>query len=294
MAPYRCLVLRTLRQPRYAALSVLMLIVATICVLAGTWQIARLAGKVGANDELRHNAHAAAVPVTDVLPMVGQGKAPAAHRMQFRKVTVTGTFDARHGSLVRQHTVGDDAGFLVLTPLRTADGVLLVVRGFIPSTSVDGVGVTTPPPPDATVTVTARVEPAETRHDAAASLPNGQVESINPVEQGKRLGTSVFNGYAELLAGQAGVGSLTAIPSPDLSNPAGGAVEPQHVAYIIQWYLFALLALAAPFSMVRAETRHHDTRDFDEAIAEPAVETEQTPHQLRAAKLADRYGRAVR
>ncbi|MCU1658366.1 MAG: hypothetical protein JWO57_3022 [Pseudonocardiales bacterium] len=285
--------LRTLRQPRYAALSVLMLIVAGICVLAGTWQIARLGGKIGANDDLRRNAHAAPAAVPDVLPLVGQ-TAPSARTVQYRHITVSGTYDPAHGSLVRQRTVDGDTGYLVLTPLRTPEGVLLVVRGFISGTTSDSTP-SVPTPPTGIVTVSARVQPAETRRDAAASLPDRQVESINPGQQAARLGAPVFDGYAELLSGQPGVGTLTAIPDPDLSNPAGGAVEPQHVAYIIQWYLFALLALAAPIAMARAETRQHVTRDFDEVPGPDAGPPPQsTPEQLRAAKLADRYGRAVR
>jgi cytochrome oxidase assembly protein ShyY1 len=271
-----------------------MLLVATICVLAGTWQIARLAGKVQANDKLRGNAHAAAVPVEQVLPVIGRGSRPSDNKVQFRKVTASGVFDAAHTSLVRQRTVNDNSGFLVLTPLRSGGGTLLVVRGFIATTSTDPAALQVPAPPSGTVTVSARVEPGETRNDAAARLAGGQVESINPVEQAGRLGTATYNGYGELLSGQPGVGTLIAIPNPDLSNPAGGAIEPQHIAYIIQWYLFALLALAAPFAMVRAETRHQPAGEFDAAAPETVPGAERTPEQLRAAKLADRYGRAVR
>lgn len=293
-APYRWLVLRTLREPRYAALSLLMLVVATVCVLAGTWQIARLDVKVGANDELRHNARAAAVPVGVVLPLVGAPDAPPpAHRVQFRTVRVTGTYDPRREGLVRERSVASDTGYLVLTPLRTAEGALLVVRGFISDSNATVAAPSIPAPPGGQVTVTARAQPAETRHDQAVQLGNGQLESINPGEQATRIGEPVFDGYAELLPGQPGAAHLIAIPAPDLSNPAGGAVEPQHFAYIIQWYLFALLALAAPFAMVRAETRRPDDRDFDETRG-PAIErTPLTPEQDRAARLADRYGRAV-
>jgi cytochrome oxidase assembly protein ShyY1 len=279
-----------LRQPRYAALSLLMLVVAGVCVLAGTWQIARLHGKVGANAELRHNAHDAAVPVAQVLPLLGTSDAPpAGHAIQFRTVQASGRYDSAHEGLVRQRTVNDDTGYLVLTPLRTSGGTLLVVRGFVS----DGNGAisapSVPAPPRGPVTVQARVEPAESKADEAGRLGERQLESINPVEQASRLGGRVFDGYAELLPRQPGGAGLTAIPKPDLSNPAGGAVEPQHVAYIIQWYLFALLALAAPIAMVRAETRHTDQRDFDERVS-PEFEPP-TPEQERAAKLADRYGR---
>ena len=283
-----------LRQPRYAALSLLMIVVAAVCVLAGTWQIARLAGKVGTNDDLGHNAHAAAAPVTAVLPLVGAPNAPPrAHQVQFRTVQVTGTYDASHQGLVRQRSVGLDTGYLVLTPLRTTGGTLLVVRGFISDSNATVVAPTIPVPPGAPVTVMARVQPGEARHDQAAQLRNGQLESINPGDQAARIGGAVFDGYAELLPGQPGTGRLTAIPSPDLSNPGGGAVEPQHLAYIIQWYLFALLALAAPIAMVRAETRRPDERDFDETRGPAVEQTLRTPEQDRAAKLTDRYGRAV-
>lgn len=310
LAPYRCLVLRTLRQPRYAALSVLMLIVATVCVLAGTWQIARLSGKVGANDELRHNAHAAPAAVDTILPLVGSAGAPPNGRaVQFRTAQVTGTFDVTGQTLVRDRSVdiseGDDDplsdnGYLVLTPLVTSNGTLLVVRGFVSGGNLRTAYPQAPPPPSGTVTVLARVEPAEARHDDADRLPAGQVESINPVEQAPRLGRPLYDGYAELLAGQPGVGSLVPIPTPSLSNPAGGAIEPQHVAYIIQWYLFAMLALAAPFAMARAEARHEQEREFDDT--EPDVEPIAAPHpdpvlssaELRAARLSDRYGRPVR
>jgi cytochrome oxidase assembly protein ShyY1 len=288
---YRCLVLRSLREPRYAALSILMVVIAAACVLAGTWQIARLQHKVGANDALRHNAHAAAVSVGTLLPLVGApGSPPSSSHVQFRTVRLTGTYDATHQGLVRQRSVDDSTGFLVLTPMHTADGTLLVVRGFVSDANATVAVPAVPAPPSGAVTITARVQPAETRHDQAASLRNGQLESINPGDQSARLGVPVYDGYAELQSAQPGTSGLTAIPSPDLSNPAGGAVEPQHIAYIIQWYLFALLALAAPIAMVRAETRQQDERDFDDPAPAPAT---RTPEQDRAAKLADRYGRAV-
>lgn len=284
-----------LRQPRYAALSVLMLVVAAVCVLAGTWQIARLQHKVGANDELRHNAHTAAVPLAGVLPVLGApGSPPRANHVQFRTVRVSGTFDASHQGLVRQRSVDSDTGYLVLTPLHTTGGTLLVVRGFVSDSNDTATAPSAPVPPAGPVTVTARVEPAESRHDQAASLRHDQLESINPGDQAARLGGAVYDGYAELLRDQPGSAGLVAIPDPDLGNPAGGAIEPQHVAYIIQWYLFALLALAAPIAMVRAETRHRVERDFDDTLDRvPVQPAARTPEQDRAAKLADRYGRAI-
>jgi cytochrome oxidase assembly protein ShyY1 len=273
-----------------------MVIVAAVCVAAGSWQIARLHTKATENTALRHNAHAATAPVASVLPLAGHGKTPSRRSIEFRPVTATGTYEADRTSLVRHRTVDSDIGFLVVTPLHTGSGTLLVVRGFIAESSSPTVP-TAPRPPSGQVTVAATIRPGESKNDQAGHLTRGQVESINPGEQASRLGEPVFAGYGELVAGQPGSAQLVPNPKPDLSNPAGGAIEPQHLAYIIQWYLFALLALAAPVAMVRAETRERSTDDIDAAPAEPPPTPsagERTPEQLREAKLADRYGRAVR
>jgi cytochrome oxidase assembly protein ShyY1 len=293
-------VLTTLRQPRYAALSVLMLIVAAACVGAGTWQIARFQEKVHENDALRANAHLAGMPVARVLPLVGAGPAPSDKHVEFRAVTATGRYDQANQTLVRSRTIGDATGFLVLTPLRTSGGTLLVVRGFVAQPASGGVPTVAAAPPGP-VTVVARTHAPETRSDAAAQLTDHQVESINPRQQAPRLGGDVFDGYAELEPSQPGGAGLQALPKPDLSNPAGGALEPQHFAYVIQWYLFAVLALAAPLAMARAETRGGPRGDIDDlgGSSEPTTPpgpaqaaAEPTPEERRAAKLADRYGHA--
>jgi cytochrome oxidase assembly protein ShyY1 len=280
-------VLETLRQPRYAALGALMVVVALGCIAAGTWQIARFEQKRHENDALRTNAHQAPAGVAGVLTVVGTAPEPSRDDVELRTVTATGSYLTDAQSLVRSRTLGDATGFLVLTPLRTADATLLVVRGFLPQ-PLSGDVPAIPAPPAGQVTITASTHGPESRDDAATELSDRQVESINPAQQAARLDVPVYDGYAALQAGQPGTRGLTAIPAPDLSNPAGGALEPQHFAYVIQWYLFALLALAAPVVMARAESRQQPTGEIDDDVAT----AEPTSAELRAAKLADRYGHA--
>lgn len=246
--------LSTLRQPRYLGLFGLVLVIAVVCGLAGTWQAERLQEKREANQRLRADTYDRPLEVTAVL---GRASAPVSDgaAQRFRQVTATGVYLSEHETLLRRQSVGGDVGVLVLTPLRTSDGVLLVARGFVRQT---GAATTTPPipaSPPGTVSITARLEPAGSKPDQLGQLPGRQVESVNPVQQAGRIGAPVWNGYAELLAGQPGTAGLTSLPGPDLSNPAGGIEEPQHAAYVIQWYLFALLALGAPFVMAAAERR---------------------------------------
>ncbi len=275
--------LRGLREPRYASLAALMALVALVCIGAGTWQIARFDEKVRENDALRGNAHASTAPVHDVLPLVG-AQGPSADSVRYRTVTATGHFDDAHTVRVGLRTVAGADGDLVLTPFVTSGGDLLVVRGL----DADRSG-STPTPPAGRLTIRARVQTSEPNRDNAAAFARGKLASINAQAQAAHLGTPVYDGYVELLPGQPGTQDVTAIPAPSLSNPAGGAVEPQHFAYIIQWYLFAFLALAAPFAMMRADRRER------EATEGPPQQRDvpQTDEQRRAAKLADRYGRAT-
>ena len=107
------------------------------------------------------------------------------------------------------------------------------------------------------VTVSARATRRRPETDRRGRTDRGP-GGVDQPGASRRNGSArpIYNGYAELEAGQPGTaGPPRDARSPDLSNPAGGALEPQHFAYIIQWYLFALLALAAPFAMARAERK---------------------------------------
>lgn len=296
VAPYRERVLSTIRQPRYAALTALMAVVAAICIGAGIWQLTRLEQKITANDALRHNAHASTAQVQTVLPT---GAPVKRDTVEFRTVTATGTYEPEHQVLVRHRNVNSTNGYLVLTPLRTSHATLLVVRGFVADT---GTVPAVAGPPSGTVTVVGWVRPPESRSDKFAQLDGRQVESINPGEWTARLGTPVFSGYVELNDGQPGTNGLTPMPPPDLSNPAGGAVEPQHLAYVIQWFLFAALAMAAPFAMARADRKHaqqaisqgQQLDELDQVAAEPVSDPITDTERARAERLADRYGRSTK
>jgi cytochrome oxidase assembly protein ShyY1 len=247
-------VLSTLRQPRYLGLFGLVLVLAAVCGLAGTWQLERFQDKHSTNQRLRADNQDRP---RDVAAVLGSADAPTSDgaAQRYRQVTATGSYLPEHETLLRQQSVDGDVGVVVLTPLRTSDGVLLVARGFVRQTGAATSTPTIPASPSGTVSVTARLEPAGSKPDQYGRLPGRQIDTVNPEQQSGRIGAPVWNGYAALLAGQPGSAGLTVLPSPDLSNPAGGADEPQHVAYVVQWYLFGLLALCAPFVMAAAERR---------------------------------------
>lgn len=290
--------LTILRQPRYLGLCALMVLLAIGCSAAGTWQIFRFEQKHSANHHLRSDAHDKPTRVSQALGSATQPIADG-QAQQFRIVTASGTYLEAKQTLLRGQSQGNDVGYLVITPLRTDQGVLLVARGFIPQDNAADTSPTVPAAPQGTVTVSARLQPADTTKDKFGQLPGDQIDTVNPAAQAARINAPVWNAYAELLPGQPGGSGLQAIPAPDMSNPAGGAEEPQHLAYVLQWYLFALLALAAPFILARAELRRDDEGEDEDEDPEPEAGTsEPRPnHPLsrreRKASLDDRLaGRA--
>jgi cytochrome oxidase assembly protein ShyY1 len=326
-------VLWTLRRPRYAALTAFMLVLALVCIAAGTFEVTRFRQKVHENAALRHNAHAAAAPLTTALvPLVGDGAAPAATAIRYRTVTASGTYVTGSTQLVRNQSLDDKAGYYVLSPLRTATGVLLVVRGFITQGGDGQAPASVPAPPAGTVQITGRLQTASSE-SRGSGHPSGEIDAINPRAQAARLAAPVFDAYLSLSAHQPGTSGLTALPGPSLANPTGGAVGPQLFSYILQWYLFALLALAAPFAVARHEVKEARRRflGYDpgerELGLEPAGDLDATPQLTagpggasadtggelvarergvlahpagptpeqwqRAAHLADRYGRTL-
>lgn len=96
-------------------------------VALGIWQVERRAWKhdLIARVEARIHASPAALPEASRW----QNLAPAAY--EYRKVRLSGTFLHDREALVQALTERG-AGFWVLTPLRTSEGLVLVNRGFVP------------------------------------------------------------------------------------------------------------------------------------------------------------------
>ena len=245
---------KTLREPRYVALLIIAVAVAIGCCSAGVWQIHRYYWKHDSNDLLRANDHHAAVPVARLLSV----NHDITKTDQFRRVTATGVFEPTKQLLVRNREVNDSPALLVLTPLKTDAGpTLLVVRGWMPVTKSAGSAASVPAPPTGRVSLTVRVYPSEPLGRAGV-VPGNQINRINVPTIVKRVDQPTYGAYAAMISASAS-SKLQLLPPPDMSNPTGGAFELQHLAYVGQWFLFAIIALAAPFVLARIERLRGET-----------------------------------
>jgi cytochrome oxidase assembly protein ShyY1 len=233
------------------ALISLGLVLGCACGAAGIWQWHRFGEKKLADDQLRAAAAQPAAPVDEVLT---PGRT-VDDTVRFRTITATGTYDGTRQVLARQRQVNDTPGFLVITPLRTASGrTLFIDRGFVPATGAATLTPAAPDPPAGQVQVTARVLPSEDG-GLGANLPARQIERIDVPALAAKDGRPSYGAFGELISSTPAEQGLSALPAPDLSNPAGGAFVAQHLAYVVQWFLFSGFALAGPVILLLLDRR---------------------------------------
>ena len=110
---------------RWALLIVFVAILGAVFVNLGSWQLDRLAQRKARNSTTLTNESRPVRPFTDIFT----GEIRDAD--QWQRVEARGTFDAEHQFVLRYRRNGDAEGYEVVTPLRTAAGVVLVDRGFV-------------------------------------------------------------------------------------------------------------------------------------------------------------------
>lgn len=227
--------MRTLLTPRWLGLLLAALVLATVMVFLGKWQLARYHERSEFNDRVSASESGPAVPIADVLPGPGT-KTPES--LYYRRVTAAGTFDAAHEVLVRNRTADGQAGFEVVTPLVLSDGsAVLVDRGWIPPNEAGPtVAPDVPAAPSGVVTVVGRVHPSDSGAvDRVVVGGRTEIKRINTASLGQSAGYAVRDAYLLAADGTPGATSTTiAIPTQNAW---------QNAAYVVQWWLFAGLTL---------------------------------------------------
>jgi len=107
--------------------TVLVLLGTALCIRLGIWQLDRLAQRRA------FNSHYIAISQMPPLELVSANGVDLPS-MEYRKVTVTGSFDFAHNFVLRNQYYEGQPGYFLLTPLRISDGTgVLIERGWIPA-----------------------------------------------------------------------------------------------------------------------------------------------------------------
>ncbi len=248
--------------PRPAALRIALALCAVLAfalfAALGTWQVERRAWKLALIERIDQRVHAPAVtaPGTDRWLEVN------AAADEYRHVRATGTFLHDQETLV-QATTDLGSGFWVLTPLRLADGSLLMInRGFVPERkarrNAEPIGETTV---TGLLRMTEPVGALWRRNDPAADRWYSRDVQAMASARGLAARGPVAPYFVDADAAPAPVGS-----GGERNWPAGGltviAFHNNHLVYAITWYALALMVAGAAWYAVR-EGRRQAPRPVD-------------------------------
>jgi cytochrome oxidase assembly protein ShyY1 len=265
-----------LLRPGWLALAVVVVAFTYLCfsVLA-PWQLGKNTRTSRENQQIEQSLNAAPVPLKTFLPQQNSS-APDA---QWRRVTATGHYLPKVQVLARLRVVGGEPAFEVLAPFVVDGGpTVLVDRGYVRPEQGSRVPAI-PPPPNETVTITARLrdsEPPVPGKDPFIKDNVQQVYSINIGQVATLAGVPLAGSYLQLVDDQPG--GLGAIGVPHLD--AG-----PFLSYGIQWISFGIIAPILLGYFVYAEIRARRAEKGQTAPTEPAG-----PRTVDE-KLTDRYGR---
>lgn len=249
---------RTTRE--WVVLAVGTVVVAALCLFAGQWQWNRHVNREALIATVVENFDAPAAPLSHFVKTPGQELNPDD---EWRTVTVSGTYRPQDTVLLRNRPVESTAGFHVLVPFKTSEGLIFVVdRGFVPMGSDGSEPESVPEPPEGTITLTARLQPDEAKSTRGA--PAGQTQAINTgqvLQEGE-------NG-AEWASGQTTSVYLALLEeSPEPAQRLHGLPKPStdpgsHLSYTFQWVVFAVGAIGGFLVLLRRERlaairRRHD------------------------------------
>lgn len=237
--------LHTLRSPRWAVATAVVLLVTAVLVGLGLWQLDRLEQRRAENAIKQERLGFEQVPLDELL-----AEHPAdVGGIEYRVATVSGAFDPSEEVLIRSQVELGQAGFHVITPLVTGDGVaVLVNRGWVP------LAMDTPPvpaePPEGEIGVEGWVHLTQTRPPLGAEEPEGDLDVLNRVDI-DRIETQVPYHLEPVYLVELGEGGdelpITVDP-PDFTD------EGPHLAYAIQWFGFALVGLVGFFFLLRRQS----------------------------------------
>jgi cytochrome oxidase assembly protein ShyY1 len=238
-------VYRFLLTPRWLGYLALTLVAAMVMVMLGNWQLDRYRQRSSINERIDATDGLAPAELARVLPAPGRtagaaGPPPPADTA-WSRLTVTGRYDSANVILVRSRTVESRVGFEVLTPLVLADGsAVLVDRGWVPPPP-GGAAMTQPPVPPAPageVTVVGRVHLSESGPDKVERR-DGRLETrrVAVPRIAGQLPYPVYGAYLLL---------DTQNPPADptfVSIPVQHQNSWQNGGYVVQWWIFAVMAL---------------------------------------------------
>ncbi|HEV2147891.1 MAG TPA: SURF1 family protein [Longimicrobiaceae bacterium] len=225
--------------PRGMAAALLAVLVASVCVRLGFWQLDRLEQRRERNAAIRAAGRLPTL-LLDSASVRLVADSPAAYLD--RRVRVRGVYDPSREVVLRGRAREGRPGVHLVTPLRIAgsDDEVLVNRGWVPSP--DGATVDrapyAEPGPQEVVGLLQEVPATGDRGQPAAPRGGGDTtfRRLDLATVRERSAGPVLPVYVQQLPDPARSRPPFRVPAPVLS-------EGSHLSYAVQWFSFAAIAL---------------------------------------------------
>jgi cytochrome oxidase assembly protein ShyY1 len=234
--------LRFLLGPRWLLWHATLVVVLVAFTLLGFWQL---------HDFEHHAKSRAGLPAVAIDDVTKPGGRLTDDDVA-RPIKAIGRYDAARTLLVPERRHGDRSGFLVVTPLRTATGVLPVVRGWVAARSSAGRTA-----PAGQVTVTGALQGSESSDDSAvdplAALPADEVAYVATVSLLEAWPSyspaQLYDGY--VVAAHESPPAAVTPARVEAKQPSGGVGRWRNFAYALNWWLFGAAAVFFWGSVIR-------------------------------------------
>ena len=236
--------MRFLLRPGWLAFIVAVVGFAVVCyTFLAPWQFGREADRDSQQKAIDVAATTAPVPYAQLVP---GADLPAG--AEWRQVEVTGTYLPDAETLVRLRVVDGKPAMEVMTPLRTADGRIVVVdRGSVQTSGTAIPDFPVAPAGEVTVGGRLRVDETDPQHRAAfTEAGRRQMYAADSRTIATAAGVPIVTGY---VAQTDGPGLLTPL---EIVPDTGGAPF-SNLSYALQWLTFGAIALIALGYFVRLE-----------------------------------------
>lgn len=245
-----------LRRPMWILSHVLIAVLIVVLIALGFWQRSRWIEEADRAERLEQRSQADPVAYDAVIEP-GTEPADVDPELRFTRVELRGTYDTAAELTVLNRSQGGAPGAWVLTPLVRPDGTAVpVIRGWIPSSASGSSEVPTDAaPPGGEVTVTGTIQLTQERGGfGAIDAAEGELDTLARVDL-ERFAQQLpyeLGGAWVALDGQQPPqqGSL---PQPvDLTR----ADPSQNFSYMVQWWIFAVIASVGYPLVLRSVARH--------------------------------------
>lgn len=247
-----------LRRPIWILSHVLIAVLIVVLISLGFWQRSRYFEEKDRGDRLE--AAEAAPPMSlDDLVSLNDDADRVPDLVRYKRVKITGSYDVANEVLVNNRSLDGAPGAWILTPLIQADGSAVpVVRGWVPfSVSEKPPPYTAALPPEGTVTVLGNVQLTQERESFGPADPaTGKLTNLSRVDLkrfAKQLSYEIEPVYIVLdTQTPPQSGSYPALVSLQVVDPS------QNFSYMLQWWVFALIAAAGYPLVLRMVARSKD------------------------------------